>query len=245
MWRPFPACGLTPPWRTGLSAGTTGIRFILDEQTPPCTTETKEQNAHTLRREALDLLKMVVVFLVVFWAMKALVIEGYEVQGDSMLPTLQDRDRILVFKLPHTLSKIDVFHWILPFDSGDILVFEGEGSKRYVKRLIAYSPYCNDRSVEAGLVQAPQEDAGAIKVEYDRGTVRVNNWQIDESGYLPDKARHTRDRDICYLKPGEYYVLGDNREVSKDSRSFRAVTDGQVVGRAVLRFWPLSRMRLF
>ncbi len=219
--------------------------LILNEQNPLEAAETKDENSRSLKREVLELLKMVVVFLVIFWAMKALVIEGYEVQGDSMLPTLQDRDRILVFKLPHTISKVDIFHWMHPFEAGDILVFEGEGDKRYIKRLIAYSPYANTGAVEAGPVQDPEEDGSAVKVEFDRGIVRVNNWQIDERGYLPEKATHTPDRDICYLKPGEYYVLGDNREVSKDSRSFKAVNDRQVVGRAVLRFWPLSRIRLF
>lgn len=188
---------------------------------------------------------MVVILLVLFWALKAFVIEGFEVQGDSMLPTLRDQDRILVFKLPHKLSRVPLFRWIEPFDEGDILVFEGVGNKRYVKRLIAYNPIATTQTVEAGPVNDLAVDASAVKVEFDRGIVRVNNWQIDESVYLPEKERHTRGRDICYLKPGEYYVLGDNRGVSKDSRSFRAVSDRQVAGKAIVRFWPLSRIKLF
>ncbi len=224
---------------------TKGKFFILDEQTHPASPETQEEKTRDMKREVVDFLKVVIVFLVIFWATKSFVIEGYEVQGDSMLPALQDRDRILVFKLPHTLSKVDVFHWFRPFDEGDIIVFEGVGGKRYVKRLIAYNPYRGGHNVAAGPMEEPEEDAAAVKVEFDRGVVRVNNWQIDESTYLPERARHSRDRDVCFLKPGEYYVLGDNRQVSKDSRSFKSVSDGQIAGRAILRFWPLSRIRLF
>ena len=44
-----------------------------------------------------------------------------------------------------------------------------------------------------------------------------------------------------WLGPGEVYVLGDNRRLSKDSRSFNAINDDTVIGKAVLRFWPLSK----
>ena len=57
-----------------------------------------------MKRDVTELIKMVVLFLIVFWGLKAFVIEGYEVQGDSMIPTLEDRERILVFKLPTKLA---------------------------------------------------------------------------------------------------------------------------------------------
>jgi len=221
------------------------VQSALNEQTNMDTPQDGDPKKQEFRREAAELLKLVLVFLVVFWVFKTFVIEGYEVQGDSMLPTLHDRDRILVFKLPHWLATIDVFDWIEPFEQGDIIIFENPARKRYVKRLIAFNPDTGNRGVGA----APLVDGGSgatpVKVEFDQGVVRVNNWQVDESSYLPEKARHARGRDVCYLHPGEYYVLGDNRPVSKDSRTFRAVTDGQIVGRAILRFWPLSRIKLF
>ena len=214
---------------------------LLDEQ--PINTDAAavpEQKAHDIKREFTELLKLVVVFLVVFWVVKSFVVEGYEVQGDSMMPTLHDRERILVFKLPHTISKVDVFGWMQPFKEGDIIVFEGAGRKRYVKRLIAMNPQQRRGGVEAKR-QDGSGGAPEVKVEFDRGVVRVNNWQIDESGYLPETAQQARDRDVCFLQPGEFYVLGDNRPVSKDSRSFRAVPEEQIVGRAIVRFWPLSQ----
>jgi signal peptidase I len=198
-----------------------------------------------LKREAFELVKLVVLFLVVFWVIRTFVVEGYEVLGDSMLPNLHDRDHILVFKLPHWFKTVDYFDWVKPFKEGDIIIFEDQTHKRYVKRLIAYNPALSSHSVDAAPLIDGNDSSAQVKVEYDRGVVRVNNWQIDESDYLPDAARQAPGRDICYLQPGEYYVLGDNRSVSKDSRSFHAVTDKQIVGRAVLRFWPLSKLQWF
>ncbi|NLV44510.1 MAG: signal peptidase I [Candidatus Hydrogenedentes bacterium] len=217
----------------------------MDEQPHNDTPQTEEPQKNGLKREVTELLKLVVVFLVVFWMFKTFVVEGYEVLGDSMLPTLRDQDRILVFKLPHWLGTIDMFDWVEPFEEGDIIVFEDPARKRYVKRLIALNPQRHSRSVDAAPLIDGESASPPVKVEFDRGVVRVNNWQVDESAYLSEKAAQTHGRDVCYLHPGEYYVLGDNRAVSKDSRSFHAVTDGQIVGRAILRFWPLSRIKLF
>jgi signal peptidase I len=217
----------------------------LDEQANVETPTPPEEKSHNIKREFVELLKLVVVFLVVFWGIKTFVIEGYEVLGDSMVPTLQDRERILVLKLPHTLSKLDVFGWLHPFKQGDIIVFEGVERKRYVKRVIALNPSRRRGEVEAQQLTGSGNSTTDVKVEFDRGAVRINNWQIDETAYLPERARQTNGHDLCVLRPGEYYVLGDNRPVSKDSRSFKAVPDEQIVGRAILRFWPLSRATLF
>lgn len=202
-----------------------------------------EPDKHAVRREILDLVKLAVFFLLVFWVIKSFIVEGYEVQGESMAPTLADRDRILVFKLPHELSKIFLFSRIQPFDEKDIIVFEGEGRKRLVKRIIAYNPrQGGGNKVDAKHLDGDELARHSVKVEFDKGVVRVNDWQIDESAYLPEAARTSRDRKVCMLKPGEYYVLGDHRQVSKDSRSFSAISDEQIIGRAVLRFWPISKI---
>lgn len=208
------------------------------------TTPAHEQVRQEAKREFVELIKLAVVFLVIFWVMRTFVIEGYEVQGESMSPTLNDRDRILVFKLPHEISRLSLFSGIQPFQDADIIVFEGAGHKRYVKRVIAHNPRTRRGTVDAQHLDAGAETEHQVKVEFDRGIVRVNNWQIDESAYLPAQAANARDQDHCMLNPGEYYVLGDHRQVSKDSRSFRAVSDQQIVGRAILRFWPVSKFGL-
>jgi len=197
--------------------------------------QAEERNAF---RDFLDLLRAVLIFLVLFWGLKTFVAEGYEVQGDSMAPTLLDGERILVFKLPMQLSRMSLFSEIIPFREGDIIVFDGADNKRYVKRVVAAHPERRANTVNARTRDDSSDNV--VKVEYDHGVLRVNNWLVDEP-YLTDRERESPDWDLCLLKPGECYVLGDHRSMSKDSRSFRAVPDDRIVGKAVFRFWPLSR----
>ena len=204
----------------------------------------QEQSKPDIRREFFELIRLVVIFLFIFWGVKTFVVEGYEVQGESMMPTLADKDRILVFKLPQQLFKLPVLNRFQPFQDSDILVLEGFGSKRLIKRLIAYNPRQHRQMVNAQSAEDHVVAPDTVKVEYDRGIVRINNWQIDESAYLFDADRRSSDTDLCMLVAGELYVLGDHRLVSKDSRSFHAVRDNQVIGKAVFRFWPLSKIGL-
>ena len=195
-----------------------------------------------LKHEVVDFVKLVVWFLVISLGLRSYVIEGYEVQGPSMIPTLENNERILVLKLPHILGKFSAFSGIDAIDPGDIVVFDSPdtSNKRYVKRVIAMGPKDTGKNkVDAG----SQDDTNGeqVAVEFDRGTVYVNNVRIEED-YLRQDARSSPDRQELTLGPSEYYVLGDNRRVSKDSRSFNAIDDETIIGKAFLRFWPPSRI---
>lgn len=200
----------------------------------------KKEEAQNLKREIVDFVKLVIWFLIVFLSLKFFVLEGYEVQGESMEPNLYTSERILVFKLPHQLSQTGFFGSFEPFERGDIIVFNSPDSKekRYVKRIIAVGPKPASGTVEAGT-----ENEDTVHVEFDRGKVFVNNHIVSED-YLSEKNKTSPDRRSLDLDPGQYYVLGDNRRVSKDSRTFNAIEDDAVIGRAILRFWPPSKISL-
>ncbi|MBI5093004.1 MAG: signal peptidase I [Candidatus Hydrogenedentes bacterium] len=197
-----------------------------------------------VKREVAEFVKLVVWFLVLFFFIRTWVVEGYEVQGPSMIPTLHDRERILVFKLPHELTQWSVFSGIaaLNLKEGEIVVFQSsdDPGKRYVKRIIAKGPHRSGNTVDAsGQDTAAPPDAVHVRVA--DGQVYVNNRRITEDYTNPDEAPSSETLREVTLAPGKYYVMGDNRYVSKDSRFFGAVDDSQVVGRAILRFWPLSK----
>ena len=198
--------------------------------------EEREKDAQNLKNEVIDFVKLVVWFLVIFLGLKFFVLEGYEVQGESMEPNLSTNERILVFKLPHRLHE-----WGLigePFEQGDVIVFNSPdvAEKRYVKRVIAVGPETDRGTVEAGT--DPHE---TVKIEFDRGKVFIDNHILTED-YLSERNRISSDHRVSQVGPGEYYVLGDNRSVSKDSRSFNAIESDAIIGRAVLRFWPPSKI---
>ncbi|MBI1318924.1 MAG: signal peptidase I [Candidatus Hydrogenedens sp.] len=201
---------------------------------------------HEVRHEIVELFKLVALFLVIFIGLKSFVLAGYEVQGPSMYPTLEDRERILVWKLPHELHKLPLFGWVQPFERSDIIVFNStvEPNKRYVKRIVAMGPAAErDDTVAAGTVE-PEDESHPVKVTYEEGRIFVDDTQINEP-YLQDEERTSYEkREPIMLGPGQYYVLGDHRSVSKDSRSFGAIDDSQIIGEAVFRFWPPSRFGL-
>jgi type IV secretory pathway protease TraF len=116
-----------------------------------------------------------------------------------------------------------------------------ENNKRYIKRVIAQGPpLSSDNTVDAKEVHKDRPAPDSVQVIFDEGTVYVNNRKLDEPYLVEEEKRSPDVREPVYLGAGEYYVLGDHRSVSKDSRNFEAVSEKQIIGRAVLRIWPLS-----
>ena len=201
------------------------------------------------KREIIEFITMVFWLLLLFLVLRKFVIEGYEVQGPSMEPSLRDRERILVFKLPHLLSQFALFEDLETIKQGNVVVFQSpdDPDKRYVKRIIAKGPKQQRGKVVDAKQDGPSDQTtDSVSVLYKDGHVYVNNNRIDEP-YAIGRGDNTHEQELVAevrLGPGEYYVLGDNRNVSRDSRSFGRVTDDRIIGKAILRFWPLNRLGL-
>jgi signal peptidase I len=141
------------------------------------------------------------------------VAQAFRVQGTSMEPLLSDGDRIVVNKFVYRFQ---------PIEPGDVVVFwyPRDPSVSFIKRVVG----------------GPGD-----RVEIRSGRVLVNDTPVPEA-YLPSDFRDQGSHAPTLVRRGHYFVLGDNRRSSNDSRTWGEVPQKYIYGRAVFRFWPLSEM---
>jgi len=142
------------------------------------------------------------------------VYQPVKVEGTSMMPALADQERIFVNKFVYRLG-------LSPIRRGDLVVFRfpGDPNKSYIKRVI-------------GL---PGET-----VAIERGVVLINGTPLQED-YVPRQFRDWQDMPPLTVEPDTYFVLGDHRNSSNDSRNWGLVPRRQIYGKAVFVYWPLDR----
>ena len=136
-----------------------------------------------------------------------------KVEGTSMMPSLEDQERIFVNKFVYRLE---------PIERGDIVVFKypRDPSKSYIKRVIGMA---GDR------------------IRIDGGQVYVNGRALDEN-YVPAEYTDSRSYPETVVPPQKYFVLGDHRSMSQDSREFGPVSQGLIYGKAVFGYWPMDKL---
>ena len=136
-----------------------------------------------------------------------------KVEGGSMEPGLEDQERIFINKLVYRLESIE---------RGDIVVFHypRDTRKSFIKRVIGLP---GDR----------------IYISY--GHVYVNGLQLAEP-YVPSDYLDARSYPELVVPINEYFVLGDHRSMSNDSRDFGPVMRSYIYGKAVFGYWPMEKM---
>jgi signal peptidase I len=165
---------------------------------------------------------------------KAFIVQPYIVDGESMKPTLQNEDRLIVNKLPRTLARID-HHPYIP-ERGSIIVFNQNnlpnyaGTKQLIKRVVGLP---GDRVVV---------NDGHITI-YNSAHPKGFNPDIPDG--FPVNAQITTGNIDVTLGPKEIFVCGDNRQNSEDSRYFGPVNVDNIVGKLVLRIMPFSQAKRF
>jgi signal peptidase I len=166
---------------------------------------------------ALPVLAVWVRDLVVSLAISAFIIiflyQPVKVEGTSMMPSLDDQERIFVNKFVYRLEAIQ---------RGDIVVFRypRDPSKSYIKRVIGVA---GDR----------------IRIE--GGQVYLNDEPLDED-YVPAAYADQRSYPETVVPPNSYFVLGDHRTMSNDSRDFGPVRESFIYGKAVFGYWPVDKL---
>jgi signal peptidase I len=167
----------------------------------------------TIWRAAWELLHDLSVAVLFCFFLITFVAQAFRVQGTSMEPLLRDGDRILVNKLVYRMGVIE---------RGDVVVFwyPRDPSTSFIKRVVGRP---GDR------------------VEIRSGKLWVNGVEMKEE-YLADAFRDTDHLRAVDVRQGYYFVLGDHRRSSNDSRSWGQVPERYIYGRAAFRFWPLNEM---
>ena len=170
-----------------------------------------------------ELIKIVVISLVIIIPVRYFLIQPFYVKGASMEPNFYDHEYLIIDEISYRFNSPQ---------RGDIIVFRypKDPQEYFIKRVI-------------GL---PNE-----KVQIKNGQVYIYNSEnpdgvaLDEPYLQPGEKTYGLTEDPITLGDKEYFVLGDNRNSSKDSRSFGPVNVSYITGRVFLRGWPFNRFTVF
>jgi len=188
-----------------------------DGEPAPATPKDKGKGK-SRRKQGYEWLVLVAASLAVALFVRAFLIQAFYIPSESMVPALLINDRVLVNKLSYRLHDVH---------RGDIVVFDAPpgAATAQVKDLIKR------------VIGLPGET-----IEGRGGSIFINGKPLDEP-YLPPDVR-SRDFPPAKVPPKDIWVLGDNRQDSRDSTFFGPITEKSIVGRAFVRIWPLSRIGL-
>lgn len=157
--------------------------------------------------------------IVIIFAVFSLLARSVTVDGDSMNPTLIDKDRLFISELVYTP------------ESGDIVIISRalSGEKPLVKRVIAVA-------------------GDEVNIDYDKHTITVNGEPLEQNYEVAAPISRKGDTELPLIVPPDcVFVLGDNRNNSLDSRftSVGCIDADRILGRAVLRIFPFSEVTTF
>jgi len=169
----------------------------------------------------LDTMQTILLAASIFLVIYIFLFRPFQVSGESMFPTFKDREYILTNLIT------------LRFDDpkkGDVIVFKAptDTEKDFIKRIIA---------------------TAGESVELKDGFVYVNDKKVDESPYLSNDVRtyggsFLSDNQIITVPQGEFFVMGDNRQFSSDSREWGFLEKNKIIGKSFFVYWPFNTMRI-
>ncbi len=197
---------------------------------PEVSTEEPSFQAPSKKQEAInsvklfiwETVKIIIISLIIIIPVRYYLIQPFYVSGASMEPNFYDHEYLIIDEISYRFSDPQ---------RGDIVVFKypKNPSDFFIKRII-------------GL---PNE-----KITINSNKITIVNTKnpggyiLDESLYLPDNTPTPNNANIT-LGQDEYFVLGDNRTSSLDSRIFGAITKSDIIGRTWVRGWPIDKFTVF
>lgn len=166
-----------------------------------------------------ELVKVVAISLAIVLPIRYFLVQPFYVKGASMEPNFHDYEYLIIDELS--------YRWRLP-ERGEVVVMRDplEHSKFFIKRIVGLPG-------DTVLVQ--------------QGDVYINGTVLDESAYLAEDVETLSVNGVAEvtLQESEYFVLGDNRPASFDSRRFGTVEKSEFVGRVWVRAWPFTKFATY
>ena len=177
------------------------------------------------KNEFLEWSKALVIAFGLALLIRYLLFTPIVVDGESMMPTLENGERMIVNKIGYEIGEIDRF---------DIVVFHADENNDYIKRVIGLPgdslSYKNDQLLINGEVFA-EPYLEKYKAEIDSGTL-TENFTLEN---------YTQ---MTVIPEGYVFVMGDNRRNSSDSREFGLISISEIIGNTNVVFWPPNEMGL-
>ncbi|MCM2533734.1 signal peptidase I [Neobacillus pocheonensis] len=177
------------------------------------------------KREGMEWVKAFAIGIIIFAFIRTFFFSNYVVEGESMMPTLQNGNKLVVNKLGYQVGELKRF---------DVIVFHANEKEDFVKRIIGVPGdkieyrddhlYINGHKYEEPFLDVYKKKTPGVKLTGD-----FNLKEITGENTVPE---------------GKLFVLGDNRLGSWDSRDFGFISTNQVVGKVDLRYWPLNEVNV-
>lgn len=176
--------------------------------------ESPSKPPQSIRGYVLEAVEILVIAVAIAFGIRTFIAEARYIPSGSMLPTLKIDDRLMVEKITYYFRRPE---------RGDIIVFnptdrliEQKFRDAFIKRVVG----------------VPGD-----KIEVKEGKVFLNDQPLTENYILEPPSRNSPP---TIVPPDQYFVMGDNRNSSYDSRFWGAVPRDRIIGKASFRFWPLN-----
>jgi signal peptidase I len=182
----------------------------------------------------LEMVKVFVLAAVVIIPVRVFLFQPFFVQGQSMQPNFEDGEYLVVNEFGYKRTEVG-------FGGKDLFTVSPFRELSRQEPVVFRSPQKEGQYLIKRIIGLPGE-----RVKIENSKVVVSNethpegFALDESAYL-GRTVVTTDMKAITLGPDEYFVLGDNRSHSHDSRFFGPIDDGMIIGRVLIRAWPVSR----
>ena len=186
----------------------------------------------------IEIVKIFLLAFLIIVPIRIFLLQPFFVQGASMEPNFEDNEYLIITELGYKQTEVKI---------GSNKIFKVNSFKDIERQTVLVFRYPNDRNKYfiKRVIGLPNE-----RVEIKNGVVKIynrenpNGFILDESAYLAKTVETMGDLSM-QLNEDQYFVMGDNRRFSSDSRAWGPISKADVIGKVLLRAWPVNNLEIF